>query len=73
MGLRFRRTLTLLPGVRINFGIGGPSLSLGPRGASVTIGKRGVYGNAGLPGTGVSYRERLDRPGRSAVDDQSGR
>lgn len=52
MGLRFRRTMTLLPGIRINFGMGGMSLSLGPRGASVTIGKGGIYGNAGLPGTG---------------------
>ena len=32
-----------------------------PRGASVSFGKRGTYANFGLPGTGLSYRTRLDR------------
>ena len=60
MGLRFRKRITLVPGVRVNLGLKGASLSLGPRGASVSISSRGVYGNIGLPGTGLSYRTRLD-------------
>jgi hypothetical protein len=32
----------------------------------VTFGKRGTYANVGLPGTGMSYRERLDLPGEAA-------
>src|SRR3546814_7094996 len=28
------------------------------------MGKRGVYGNVGIPGSGLSYRERLDKPRR---------
>lgn len=36
-------------------------MSVGPRGASVSFGKRGTYANFGLPGTGLSYRTRLDR------------
>lgn len=35
-------------------------MSVGPRGASVTISERGIWGNVGLPGTGISYRTRLD-------------
>jgi len=62
MGFRFSKRITLLPGVRMNLSKSGASLSVGPRGASVTMGKRGVYGNVGIPGTGLSYRERLDRP-----------
>ena len=31
-------------------------------GASLTLGKRGVYGNIGAPGTGLSYRSRIDEP-----------
>lgn len=62
MGFRFSRRITVLPGVRVNLGMRGASLSVGPRGASVTMGKKGVYGNVGLPGTGLSYRSRLDRP-----------
>ena len=30
----------------------------------MTFGSRGVYGNVGIPGTGISYRERLDGGGR---------
>ena len=62
MGLRFRKSFKLAPGVRLNVGSGGMSWSLGPRGASVSIGKRGTYFNASLPGTGLSARTRLDRP-----------
>ncbi len=36
-------------------------MSVGPRDASVTFGKSGAYANFGLPGTGLSYRTRLDR------------
>ncbi len=64
MTLRFRRSLRLAPGVRLNFSRGAPSLSLGPRGASVTIGRRGVFGNVGIPGTGLATRARLDGGGR---------
>ncbi|MEG2314150.1 DUF4236 domain-containing protein [Brevundimonas sp.] len=62
MGFRFSRRIKLMPGVRLNLGLRGASLSAGPRGASVTIGKNGVYGNVGLPGSGLSYRTRLDTP-----------
>ena len=62
MGFRFSRRIKIMPGVRLNVSKSGVSLSAGPRGASVTLGKRGVYGNVSIPGTGLSYRERLDRP-----------
>jgi len=62
MGFRFNKRISILPGVRVNLGLSGASLSVGPRGASVTVGKRGIFGNVGLPGTGLSYRERLDKP-----------
>lgn len=64
MSLRFRKSIKLAPGIRMNLGSGGVSWSLGPRGASIGIGKRGTYLNAGIPGTGLSYRTRLDTPGR---------
>jgi hypothetical protein len=71
MGIRFRRRVTIAPGVRLNVSKSGVSLSAGPRGASVTVGKRGVYRNVGIPGTGLYSRQRMDRPalpaaGRSA-------
>lgn len=60
MGFRFRKTIKLAPGLRLNLGTRGASLSAGPRGASVTFGRNGVFGNVGIPGTGISYRTRLD-------------
>lgn len=64
MGFRFQKRVTLFPGLRLNLSKSGVSMSAGPRGASVTVGKNGVYGNVGIPGSGLSWRERLDKPGR---------
>ena len=38
MGLRFLRSLKLIPGLRLNIGKSGPSLSVGGRGLTETIG-----------------------------------
>lgn len=59
MALRFRRSVKIVPGVRVNFGKRGVSVSAGVRGATITAGKHGVYGNAGIPGTGLSFRSKL--------------
>jgi len=61
MGLRFRKSMKIMPGVRVNLSASGVSTTLGARGASVSIGERGVYANTGIPGTGLSFRERLDK------------
>jgi hypothetical protein len=67
MGFRFQRRVKLFPGVRLNFSGSGISTTIGVRGASVTLGPRGTYANVGLPGTGLSYRTRLDRPPRPSA------
>ncbi len=66
MGFRFRRSVRLAPGLRLNLSKTGVSATLGRPGASVNLGRRGVRGTVGLPGTGLSYETRLDpgRPGR---------
>ena len=63
MGFRFQKRISILPGVRINLSKSGVSTSLGPRGADVDIGKDGVTANAGIPGTGLSYRQKIGRGG----------
>jgi hypothetical protein len=55
MGFRFRRSIRVLPGVRINVGKKGISTSIGGRGAHVTIGHGKVRSTVGLPGSGISY------------------
>jgi Protein of unknown function (DUF4236) len=57
MGFRFRRTFTLLPGVRLNLSKSGLSASIGPRGLHYTIGAKGTRTTVGLPGSGISYTE----------------
>ena len=59
MGLYWRRSTKILPGVRINWSKNGPSISMGPKGAKVNIGKRGTYVSGGIPGTGLYYRQKV--------------
>src|SRR5262245_15815427 len=68
MALRFRRRIRLLPGVNLNIGTRGLSVSAGMPGASVTVGPRGVYGNVGLPGTGLSIRKKLSGQSQSSPE-----
>lgn len=55
MGWRFRRSVKLLPGVRLNFSKSGISTSVGGRGATVNFGPKGTRSTLGLPGSGISY------------------
>ena len=59
MGMRFRKSIKLAPGIRMNLSGGGVSWTLGPRGASIGIGKRGTYLNTGIPGSGLYSRQQL--------------
>ncbi len=54
MPIRFRRTLKIAPGVKINFSKSGMSTTVGPKGFHFTFGKRGVRRTVSIPGTGVS-------------------
>jgi hypothetical protein len=59
-GLRFRKTFSIFPGVRINLSKSGVSTSLGGHGATVNIGKElDPHVTLGVPGSGVSYRAPL--------------
>ena len=53
MSLRFRRSIRVAPGIRVNLGLHGAGLSVGPRGLHVGINRRGMYTSAGIPGTGI--------------------
>jgi len=65
MGFRFSRRVSILPGLRLNLSGSGVSLSAVVRGAHINLGPRGLYGSAGIPGTGLSCRQRLDSASRS--------
>lgn len=55
MGFRFKKSIRIFPGVRLNISKSGISVSLGVPGATVNLGKTGARTTVGLPGTGLSY------------------
>ena len=59
MGLRFRKSVKIGKGVKVNFSKSGASLSLGGRGHSINIGGRGARTTFGIPGTGLSYSSQI--------------
>jgi len=59
MGWRFRHSFKIIPSVRLNLTKSGLSCSVGGAPFTVNLGPRGFYGTASLPGSGISFRERL--------------
>jgi hypothetical protein len=55
MVFQFRRTLRIVPGVRVNLSKGGTSVSFGSRGFHYTVGKKGTRTTVGIPGSGLSW------------------
>lgn len=71
MGFRFRKTIKVAPGVRLNIGKKGVSTSVGKRGAGVTFGPKGTTAHVGIPGTGMSYTSKINSQSQGAnVSDQ---
>ncbi len=65
MGFRFQRRVRIAPGLNLVASKRGIGVSAGVRGARVSATPSGIFGHAGLPGTGLAYREKLNRRGRS--------
>lgn len=59
MGVRFRRSVKICKGVKVNFSKSGASLSLGGRGHGMTFGGSGTRAHVGIPGTGLSYNTKI--------------
>ena len=61
MGFRFRKIISVLPGVKINLSKSGVSTSLGGHGATVNVGTSGKRTiTLGIPGSGMSYQLPLN-------------
>lgn len=60
MGYRFSRRIRICKGLHLNVSKSGIGISLGFKGASISTGPRGTYLNTSIPGTGISFRQRLD-------------
>lgn len=70
MGMRYRKSIGLGKGVRLNVGKGSLGISAGGKGAHVSVNsKRGVTTSVGAPGTGVSYSKTRGWGGKGAESD----
>lgn len=67
MSFRFRKSVRLFPGVRLNLSTSGMSVSVGGPGATVNFSSRGTALTLGIPGTGLSLRHQLSS--RPPVED----
>ncbi len=62
MGLKFHKKIKILPGLDINLSKKGMGVSIGPKGSKLTINSKGdIYTNISIPGTGVSFREKVNK------------
>lgn len=67
MGMRFRKSFKLLPGVKVNVGKKSIGVSAGNKYGGVSVNsKTGVRGRASVPGTGISYSATASGKGRRA-------
>lgn len=73
MGFRFRKSVKIAPGVKINLSKSGGSLSLGGRGATVNVSSRGVRSTYSIPGTGYVTQTSSGRNTRSSSSHSSNR
>ncbi len=72
MGWRFRKSISVVPGLRLNFSKSGVSTSIDASGATMNIGPRGTRTTVGIPGTGISHSlmhtENQNENGSSAIE-----
>jgi len=59
MALRFRRSLKIAPGIRLNLGSKSASVRVGGRAAGISAGTSGTRISGGIPGTGLSVTKKL--------------
>lgn len=55
MGFRFRKSVKVAPGLKVNLSKSGIGVSGGVRGARVGMNSRGTYKSLGIPGTGLYW------------------
>jgi len=79
MSFRFQRRIRLATGLHLNVSKSGVGFSAGPRGFHVGVdsrrrldSRRRPYVSAGIPGTGLSWREYPDQQRPEGVKDRGG-
>ena len=72
MGWRFRKSVKIAPGVRVNFGKKSTSVSFGSKGFRTTYSSSGrKTTSVGIPGTGISYSKTTGKKKKSVSKTRS--
>lgn len=72
MGLNFRKSISLLPGVKLNLNKKSAGLSFGVKGARYSINTSGQRrATVGIPGTGISYTKTFGDKKKSTKTDRA--
>lgn len=64
MGIRYQKRITLLPFLWLNLSKTGVSVTVGCRFIKLNIGRRGLWLTGLLVGSGLSYRKKVELPGK---------
>lgn len=74
MGLRFRKSFKVAPGLKLNLNKKSVSLTAGTRGAHYTINSKGKKtSSVGIPGTGISYTKTSSISSKNTASSNSSR
>jgi hypothetical protein len=71
MGFKFRKSIKVAPGVKVNLSSKGVGMSVGGKGARVSVGPSGTRLTSSIPGTGLSYEKRISNKKREAAQSNS--
>ncbi|MEL6465491.1 MAG: DUF4236 domain-containing protein [Pseudomonadota bacterium] len=71
MGFGFRKSFKVAPGIKINTGKRGASISLGGKGLTTNISERGTRVTASIPKTGLSYTATSNTKTKAKVASRS--
>ena len=60
MGFRFRKSIKLAPGIKLNIGKKSTGISIGNKYGGISFNsKTGARSRASIPGTGISYSTKI--------------
>lgn len=72
MGTRFRKSKKIAPGVKVNIGKKGVSVTMGPKGLHHTVSTTGKKTTSiGIPGTGISYVKTSSNTSTTSLEENS--
>lgn len=66
MGFRYNKRIKVAPNTFMNIGKNGVSTTIRSGGLSYTTGNKGTYVSTSIPGTGISYRQKIGSGGNGS-------